>query len=207
VELGAGPVSQQILHPLEYASPTVGNAAGGHFRASALLFALLGGFMNVVFIAGAIANLHNARCMYYDLARDPRVYNREVAQSTILALRRPIGLWASELLMIASGAFGLLLAVHLFVAVLRLRKRPGAAVQRLREYAHWKPVGAIATTGALFWSGVENTDFFEAATRHGAIDFGPPLFVWAAVLLGCALLPLWWVCDELRRTAGAHEFE
>lgn len=185
-------VSDRVPQLLDYAAPMVAAGAVPQFRAVAFLFALLGIAFNIALIAVDVPVMHWKAWAYHDLMQDPRAFGREIDPATIATLRTPIRLWASEGLKVAAASFGLLLAIDLLCATLLMRRNPPRALHRLRVYGRWKPIGAVVTAVAFFWSSSESLWFLVAATRHWPLSSGPPYFT-SIILLFCAWLPAWWV--------------
>ena len=189
-------MSHDLTHSLAYAPPAVRAGGVSWFRGTAIAFALLGAVANTGFVYLTVVSLHQAHWAYRDLRRDPRAYMREVAPATIATLRQPVRLWASHAAFMAAAALGLLLAVDLLIAAVRMKRDPAETLRRLERYARWKGPAAAAMAAAFFWSATEQHAFWVAATRHIPVGSGPPVFS-TALLLACALLPLWRVRQAL----------
>jgi hypothetical protein len=132
-------MSEQVLQPLDYATPAPSRGVGSHFRPLAVLFALLGITANLALVWLIVPQMHRAAWVHHDLMQNPRAYGREIAPATIAALRQPVRLWASGVILIAAAAFGLLMAINLMCAAIRMGKSAARPFHRLRAYARLKP--------------------------------------------------------------------
>ena len=157
-----------------------------------------GGVANTGFVYLAVGGLHAAHWAYRDLMRDARAYGREVTPAIIASLREPRALWCAAAAFILASTFGLLLAVHLLRSLWQLDRSPEIGRRGIDRYRRLKPYGAALTAGAWFWYGMEDHEFWVAATRHIPVGSGPPV-IETTVFLLCALVPWWWIRRHAER--------
>jgi hypothetical protein len=157
-----------------------------------VLFAAAGILANLAFIALLTEQLHEAQWVYHDLMQNPRAYGREIDALTIASLRDLRPIWIAFGALALALMFGLLLAVNLLVAAIRLGRKDALADRRLARYRRWKPLGTLLTVVALLWAGNLDNNYWVAATRHIPLGSHPPIME-TTVLVLCALLPWWWI--------------
>ena len=198
VTQGGSRMTSRIVHRLDYASPGAERGVSSLLRDGLGFSAAIGLLFNFGFIYLYIYSTYPARWAYQDLMQNPKAYGREIAPAIIASLRDPYGLWLSTGAAIVGLAFGMLLALHLLVAVVQMDRRPEASLRRMRQYERWKPIGALITVAALCWAGTESTDFWTRATRHHALGSDELTGIWAVLIAACALEPWWLVRKALR---------
>lgn len=166
------------------------------FRAVTLAIALFCAIFNVSVIYLSASNLRETAEVFPNLVRNSKYYGREISPDVIASLHNPAGVQISEAVFIIAAVLGLLLALYLFIAALKLNKDPVRALRNIEHFQRWKVVGACFTAAAFGWSLHERQQFWSEATRHGSRGW-PPAFE-AAVLFAFAMIPVWWV------TRGIH---
>src|SRR5688500_16732382 len=87
-------VQTDAAHRLDYAAPTVKGGRRPYFRTGLFVFAAVGVFANLAFIALTTQQLHQAQWVHHDLMQNPRAYGREIDPATIASLRdwRPLAI-------------------------------------------------------------------------------------------------------------------
>ena len=181
---------------LNYASRDSVRPRVGKFVVWLLIFGVLGFIANTGFIYLSVHSVLDSRWVYHDLMQNRKAFGREIDDSVIATLRRPLSLWLSQLAFIAACAWGLYLALGLAVSAVMVARGDERGEPRLRAYAKWKIFGAILTAVTLYWSSVQQLYFWVAATRHWPLGAGPP-YVETVVLFVCAMIPARYVSRRL----------
>lgn len=157
-----------------------------------IVFSLFGILANLWIIALLTMGYDQTRWVYHDLRQNPRAFFREIDPVTIASLQDLRPIWFSFSALTLAAGFGLVLALNLLVAAIRLPGHPDSANRRFAQYRRCKPVGILLTLTALFWASYESQCYWDAATRHHPVNGGPP-FITATILALGALIPWWYI--------------
>ena len=163
------------------------------FRPVAFIFALSGLAFNLWSIHDIIWSLEDTRGVYDRLMADHRSFGREVALDIIARLEFPWWHWLSHGALAIASIFGMLLALHLLIALCLWKRNIDKTARYLKDYARFKLAAAIVTTICYFWARSADSLFWTYATRHTSIGSSEMIIISTAMLAVGGVISWWWV--------------
>lgn len=168
------------------------------FRPVAVVFGVCGLIYNLWNIHDIIWSLEYTRGVYDRLIAYNRSFGREISPDIIAKLEYPWWNWLSHGMMVIASCFGMLLALHLLIALYVWRKDTAKTTRYLRDYARFKLAGAVLTTVCYYWAQTTASLFWTYASRHTPIGTSEMMVINTAMLTAGSVFSWWWVARGYR---------